>query len=174
LFDEGGDPKWCSCMFFRLPGMTWQNASSESNRAGLEHLAHEEVAPGLVAYRDDRAIGWVGLAPRADHGRLTTSKVLKPIDDKPVWSIVCFVVSRNARHQGVGHALLTAAVEYAKAHGATIVEAYPVSSERGKVQAADAYQGTQGMFERAGFEVVEVRQWNVSSPKRPIMRLQLS
>ena len=100
-------------MFFRLPGMTWQNASAASNRADLEKLSHNEVAPGLVAYRDGRAIGWVGLAPRADYGRLASSKVLKPIDDKPVWSIVCFVVSRGARRQGVGHELLKAAINYA-------------------------------------------------------------
>ncbi len=160
-------------MFFRMPGMSWQNASADSNRSDLERLSHEEVAPGLIAYREERAIGWVGLAPRADYGRLTTSKVLKPIDDKPVWSIVCFVVSRHARRQGVAHELLGAAIACAQDHGATIVEAYPVSSERGRVPAADAYHGTQSMFERAGFEVAEVRQWNASSPKRPIMRLEL-
>jgi GNAT superfamily N-acetyltransferase len=173
LFDEGGDPKWCSCMFFRLPGMTWRNASEQSNRDDLERLSHNEVAPGLVAYRDELAIGWVGLAPRSEYGRLATSKVLKPIDDKPVWSIVCFVVSRHARRQGVGHELLKAAVQYAQAHGATIVEAYPVASERGRVPAADAYHGTQSMFERAGFSVVDIRQWNATSPRRPIMRLEL-
>lgn len=160
-------------MFFRLPGMSWQNASAQSNRSDLERLSHNDVAPGLVAYREDRAIGWVGLAPRTDYGRLTTSKVLRPIDDKPVWSIVCFVVSRQARRQGVGHELLKAAIDYAHEHGATTIEAYPVSSERGRVPAADAFHGTQSMFERAGFEVVDVRQWNASSPKRPIMRLEL-
>lgn len=173
LFDEGGDAKWCSCMFFRLPGMSWHNASAASNRAGLERLSHDEVAPGLLAYSDGRAVGWVGLAPRADYGRLTTSKVLRPVDDKPVWSIVCFVVSRHARRQGIGHELLKGAIDYAREHGATILEAYPVASERGRVPAADAYHGTQQMFESAGFSVVDVRQWNATSPKRPIVRLAL-
>jgi GNAT superfamily N-acetyltransferase len=161
-------------MFFRMPGMSWQNASAASNRADLEKLSHNEVAPGLVAYRDGRAIGWVALAPRTDYARLTTSKILKPVDDTPVWSIVCFVVSKDARRSGVAHALLAAAIAYAADHGATVLEAYPVSSERGRVSPADAYHGTQSMFERAGFSVVEVRQWNAASPKRPIMRLELS
>ena len=160
-------------MFFRMPGMSWQNASAASNRADLERLTHAEVAPGLVAYRSGKAVGWVGLAPRTDYARLTNSKVLKPVDDKPVWSIVCFVVSRHARRQGVAHELLSAAVAYARQHGARTVEAYPVSAERGRVPAADAYHGTQSMFERAGFTVVDVRQWNSTSPKRPIMRLEL-
>lgn len=160
-------------MFFRLPGMSWKNASAQSNRADLERLAEAEVAPGLVAYSDGGAVGWVGLAPRTDYTRLTNSKILKPVDDKPVWSIVCFVVSRHARGQGVARDLLSGAIEYARRQGATLLEAYPVAAERGRVPAADAYHGTESMFERAGFSVVEVRQWNATSPKRPIMRLEL-
>ena len=104
---------------------------------------------------------------------MTKAKVLAPIDDKPVWSIVCFVVSRGARGAGVGHALLEAAIAFAREHGATILEAYPVAAERGRVSVADAYHGTQSMFEKAGFTVVEVRRWNATSPPRPIMRLEL-
>jgi GNAT superfamily N-acetyltransferase len=160
-------------MYFRLPGMSWNNANAASNRAGLERLSHNEVAPGLVGYRDGRAVGWVALAPRSEYDRLARSKVLKPIDETPVWSIVCFVVSRHARGSGVARALLDGAIAYAREHGATMLEAYPVSSERGRVPAADAYHGTQSMFERAGFQVAEVRQWNATTPKRPIMRLAL-
>ena len=39
-------------------------------------------------------------APREDYERLATSKILAPLDDVPVWSIVCFVVSRRARRPG--------------------------------------------------------------------------
>ena len=41
-------------------------------------------------------------------------------------------------------------------------------------RAADIYQGTLSMFEQAGFEVVEHRQWNASTPVRPIVRLALA
>ena len=68
------------------------------NRAELKALTkRKHLAPGLVAYRDDRAVGWVSLAPREDYERLAYSKVLAPLDDTPVWSIVCFVVSRRSR-----------------------------------------------------------------------------
>ena len=160
-------------MWFRKSGTTWNKSSAADNRAGLEELAAGALAPGLVAYRDGRAIGWVSLAPREDYERLTRAKVLAPIDDKPVWSIVCFVVSRSARGSGVAKALLEAAVSFAREHGATTLEAYPVASERGRVPAADAFHGTQSMFERAGFAVVEVRRFNATSPPRPIMRREL-
>lgn len=160
-------------MYFRKPGMSWSNSTAADNRAGLEELAAGELAPGLVCYRERRAVGWVSLGPRTSYERLSTAKLLAPVDEKPVWSIVCFVVSRRARGGGVGHALLRAAIEYARAHGATTLEAYPVASERGRVPGASAFHGTQSMFERAGFEVVETRQWNEKSPLRPIMRLEL-
>jgi GNAT superfamily N-acetyltransferase len=174
LFDEGGDAKWCSCMWFRLPGMDWTTSTATGNREGLRALADRpDLAPGLVGYRDGRALGWVSLAPRTDYRRLETSKLLARIDDTPVWSIVCFVVSRQARGQGVAAALLEGAIAYAQQHGAKMLEAYPVAAKRGRVSPSSAFHGVQSMYERAGFKVVETRQWNKSSPVRPIMRLEL-
>ena len=160
-------------MYFRFRGRDWSNSTASENRAALEELAARDLAPGLVGYRDGRAVGWVSLGPREDYGRLTSSKILAPIDDTPVWSIVCFVVSRAVRGQGVAAELLAAAIEFARAHGATTLEAYPVDTSDGRVPAANAYHGTLAMFERAGFTVVERRQWNPTTPVRPIVRLAL-
>jgi GNAT superfamily N-acetyltransferase len=174
LFGEGGDPKWCWCAFYRVRNVDFQTAKPETNRAVLERAVDvtraEERAPGLIAYRDGDPIGWVSLGLRDDYDRLQHSKILAPVDDRPVWSIVCFVVSRRARGQGVAQALLEAAVDYARDHGATLLEAYPVETDGKRVPAASAYKGTVTMFERAGFEVVDRRQHNRSSPVRPIMR----
>ena len=87
---------------------------------------------------------------------------------------MCFVVSRRARRQGVATALLEAAVDYARSRGATMLEAYPVDTAGEKIASANAYHGTLGMFERAGFTVAERRQWNASSPIRPIVRRGLT
>jgi GNAT superfamily N-acetyltransferase len=174
LFGQGGDPKWCWCSFFRVRNTDFASATAETNRKVLERAVATTAAqnrnPGLVAYRDGEPIGWVSVGPRDDYERLKHSKVLAPIDDKPVWSIVCFVVSRKARNQGVARALLDAAIDYARRHGATLLEAYPVDTDGGRVPAAHAFKGTVGMFERAGFEVVERRQFNRTSPIRPIVR----
>jgi GNAT superfamily N-acetyltransferase len=174
LFEQGGDPKWCWCAWFRLRGMSWSNASPGSNRAILESAARRGRrvgrAPGLVAYRDGEAVGWVALAPREEYERLEHSTTLRRLDEKPVWSIVCFVVGRRARGQGVADALLAAAVDYARDRGATLLEAYPVDTTGGRVASANAYHGTLSMFERAGFHEVERRQAKPSSPGRPIVR----
>lgn len=174
LFGQGGDPKWCWCSFYRVRGVDFRTATAKGNRAVLERAtattARQGRAPGLIAYRDGEAIGWMSLGPRDDYERLQHSKVLAPIDDRPVWSIVCFVVARHARGQGVARALLDAAIAYARDHGATLLEAYPADTEGGRIPAANAFKGTVSMFEQAGFEVVERRQANRASAPRPIVR----
>jgi GNAT superfamily N-acetyltransferase len=116
-------------------------------------------------------VGWVSLGPREVYERLAFSKVLAPLDDTPVWSIVCFVVGRRSRGQGVAGALLGAAMDYATEQGATTLEAYPVEVAEGeRIPSANAFRGTLAMFERAGFQVVERRQYGAGSPVRPIVR----
>jgi GNAT superfamily N-acetyltransferase len=177
LFGQGGDPKWCWCAFFRVRQVDFATATAESNRAVLEEAlevtAAEGRAPGLIAYRDGEPVGWVSLGPRDDYARLQHSRVLAPIDERPVWSIVCFVVARSARRQGIAHALLDAAIDYAREHGATLLEGYPVETDTGRVPAANAYKGTLAMFERAGFTVAARRQANRASSPRPLVRREL-
>jgi GNAT superfamily N-acetyltransferase len=177
LFGQGGDPKWCWCAWYRLRNVDFRTATPATNRAVLEQAVNTTAAdgraPGLIAYREGAAIGWVSVGPRDDYDRLQHSKVLRPVDDQPVWSIVCFVVARSARGQGVAHSLLDAAVAYAREHGATLVEAYPADTADGRVPAAQAFKGTVAMFEGARFEVVERRQANRTSTPRPIVRREL-
>ena len=173
LFEEGGDPKWCWCQFYRVRGLDWSNSSADGNRERLATLTRDGPPPGLVGYQDGHAVGWVSVAPRPDYHRLTHAKLLAPVDDKPVWSIVCFVVSRSARGQGVARALLDGAIVWATREGATILEAYPSDVQGRKVPAANLYHGSLSMFEDAGFEVVARRQFNKTTPIRPIVRLDL-
>ena len=72
-----------------------------------------------------------------------------------MWSVTCFVVAPGDRRTGVAGALLAAAVEHAFAHGATVVEGYPVDpAQRTNAGPADLYHGTLGLFLAAGFKVV--------------------
>jgi GNAT superfamily N-acetyltransferase len=177
LFGQGGDPKWCWCASFRLRSADFRKSSPDANRTVLEEAvtttAEEGRAPGLIAYRESDPIGWVSLGPRDDFERLRHSRLLAPVDDEQVWSIVCFVVSRRDRGAGVATALLEAAVDYARGHGANTLEGYPVETEGGRIPSANVYMGTSTMFERAGFEVVERRRANKDSVTRPIVRKTL-
>jgi len=172
LFDQGGDPKWCWCSYFRVRGRDWTNATAAENREVLATAARRrDHAPGLVAYEEGTVVGWVSLGPRDDYERLAYSKVLAPVDEVPVWSIVCFVVGRKSRGQGVAGDLLAAAIDYARDRGAKTLEAYPVEVPQGeRISSASAFHGTLSMFERAGFKVVARRKGSANAIPRPIVR----
>lgn len=177
LFEQGGDPRWCWCAYFRVRSTDFSQASKARHRGVMERAVADlapERAPGLVAYCAGEAVGWVSVGPRTDYERLAYSRVLAPVDETAVWSIVCFVVGRRARGQGVATALLDAAIGFARDHGATTLEAYPVDLAAGeRIASANAYSGTVAMFERVGFEVVARRKANAATRERPIVRLTL-
>jgi len=160
----------CYCMSYRRsgrhekpPGITY----SESNKRALKALVDRGVVPGLVGYERDRPIGWVSLGPRDDYAKLARSPVMKPVDEKPVWSIICFFVDAKARHRGVADALLEGAIAWAKKQRVTLLEGYPC--DKGRRSADDSmWFGSKSMFDRAGFVEVARRK-----PQRPIVRKTL-
>ena len=123
---------------------------------------------GLLAYDDGEAIGWCAIAPRSEYSRLARSRVLKPVDDKEVWSIVCFFIRSAHRKKGVSAGLLKAAVEFAAENGAKIVEGYPIEPKTDTYPPVYAWTGFACAFKKAGFKEVERR-----SPTRPIMRIEV-
>ncbi len=140
----------------------------------VDEVARDGRAPGLVAYDGGEAVGWISIGPREDYERLAYSRVLAPIDETPVWSIVCFVVGRRARGRGVARTLLDAGIAYAREHRARTLEAYPVEVPAGgRIPSADVYRGTLSMFEAVGFTVVARRESPGGRATRPIVRLEL-
>jgi GNAT superfamily N-acetyltransferase len=162
----------CWCMWWRLSSKEFDAGSRDhgkANRRALRGLVDREHPPGLLAYVEGEVAGWVSVAPREEFGRLNRSPTLKPVDETPVWSVVCFYMVRRHRGRGVGTALLAGAVDHARANGARWIEAYPVDPEVKAASNADAYTGVVSMFERAGFREVARRKDN-----RPIMRRRLN
>lgn len=137
----------CWCMSYR--------DSSVTDRAGyMQRECATEPGPGVLAYVDGEPAGWCSVAPRASYRRLMRSRTIT-VPDPDAWSVVCFVVRPRFRRRGLMHALLAGAVEHARAHGARVVEGYPISSdEPGRVDIISGYVGTVALFERAGFERV--------------------
>jgi GNAT superfamily N-acetyltransferase len=133
----------------------------------MKSLVDAGGVPGLIAYEDDRPVGWISLGPREDYEKLARSPVMKPVDDRPVWSIVCFFVDQKARGRGVSEALLRAAVDHARSRGATLLDGYPVDKP-GRSQSDFLWFGAKRIFDRAGFREVARR-----TPTRPVMRKRI-
>ena len=169
------DLHWCWCQHWRLRSKDMAAAKVPQLRERLHDQALSPQPPGLVAFDRDRAVGWVSLGPRTDFERIVRSRVIPTIDDRPVWSIVCFAVSESARGRGVARTLLDAAVDYARRRGADTLEAYPVAIAAGApIHAEAAFTGTRPMFERLGFRVVADRASDPSSThQRVVVRREL-
>jgi GNAT superfamily N-acetyltransferase len=164
LFGEHGAYGGCWCMWWRLKRSEFAKQIGQGNKEALKRIVEAGEVPGLLAYADGQPVAWCSLGPRETFPALERSRTLKRVDDKPVWSIVCFFVARSARRKGVMQKLLRAAVEYARAHGAEIVEGYP-AEPTGSLSGASGFTGVVSTFRQAGF--VEVLR---RSRAQPIMR----
>ena len=145
-----GKFRYCSCMRWRMRSTEFQRSTKEGRAAALEGLVSHGRPVGVLAYADGEPVGWCSIAPRETYGALERYRALPRLDDAPAWSVVCFFIDRHFRQQGVTLGLLKAAVRYARAQGATIVEGYPV--EPGP--RLYTYMGSPETFRRAGFRDV--------------------
>jgi GNAT superfamily N-acetyltransferase len=168
LFGTRGACGGCWCMWPRLRGAAFSAGKGEGNRRSLHKLVKSGDPPGLLGYAGDEPVAWCALAPRESYARIENSRTLARVDDRPVWSVVCFFVARGQRGRGLTVRMLREAARFARARGAKMLEGYPVDPKSGKTADVFAWTGLANAFLAAGFAEVARR-----SPTRPIMRLAL-
>src|SRR4051794_32577191 len=161
------DPASCWCQRFL-------RHDELDNRSALHREVQEAALPvGLLAYRDENAVGWTRVVPRSTLPGVTESRALARIldDDPDAWWVSCFVVRREHRKSGVGAALLEAAVDWAARHGASVLDGHPVDTHglAGGASPSAIFTGTFSMFQQAGFTEIG-RTYRT----RPVMRHALS
>jgi len=152
-------------MWWRLNRAEWNHGKGEGNRKAFRKLVRSGAEPGVLAYADGEPVGWCAIAPRQQYSGLNRSRILKPVDAQPVWSVTCFFIARGLRRQGLSTKLLRAAVDFARARGAKIIEGYPHDTRKATADVF-VYTGLVSAFRKAGFKEVARR-----SKTRPIMRV---
>ena len=167
----GDTDRGCWCQAPRGLVAGGRNAPAGARRAGLRSQLHDDPPPGMLAYIGGEVAGWCGFGVRPRLPRLARSRTIPTIDDRAVWSILCFKVRVGFRRRGVAAALLASLVEDARRSGAPGVEAYPIDPEGGRVDVSFGYVGVTTMFEQAGFR--RVLETDARSDGRPrwLMRL---
>ncbi len=165
LFGERGACGGCWCMWWKLKRSQFVQGKGKGNKKAFKKSIEKGEIPGLIAYADGEPVGWCAVAPREQYPTLERSRVLKRVDEAPVWSVVCFFVAKPFRGRGVTKHLLRAVVEYARKSGAKIVEGYPIEPKKGHMPDVFVYTGLASAFRSAGFVEVARR-----SPTRPVMR----
>ncbi|MBG6191077.1 GNAT superfamily N-acetyltransferase [Arthrobacter sp. CAN_A212] len=167
------DAAACWCLAFRLTSGEFNSLTPAQQPERLRELCRHTPPPGVIAYLEDKPVGWCGLGPRSGMERLMRSRTIPLVDEVPVWSIVCFVVKTGHRRQGIGHALLAGVIDYARASGAPSLEAYPVDPVGARISPTLAFVGTTGMFESAGFQRILKTEARSGGLPRWLMRLDL-
>lgn len=173
LFGKQGACYGCWCTHFRLPPAVRRDNDRARNKDHIHARIMAGPPPGLLAYADGRAVGWMQIGPRADvpewnnGGRV--SAPVEPADaaDPSVWAISCFFLRSSARGHGLTHRMVAAGLEHAKEHGARVVEACPMSQSKDS-RSIGLFVGSTRVFEKAGFAPAIVRKSG-----RPLMRLDL-
>lgn len=164
----------CRCQYWRLSAGEFGRASRAALSNHLRAQLGHPTPPGMLAYLDDLLVGWCGFGPRREMERLVRSRTIPTVDDRLVWSIVCFLVRVGYRRRGVARALLQGVIDTAREAGAETLEAYPVDPGSKRIDVSFAYVGTAPMFEMAGFHrVVETSARSAGLPQW-LMRLDLT
>ena len=165
LFGDKGACGGCWCMWWRLNQKKFNSQKGEKNKKEMYDIVASKHQPGILAYHNNTAIGWCSVAPRKEFIRLSRSKILKPVDDQNVWSIVCLFVTKEFRQRGISVQLLKETINFVKKRGGNIIEGYAVEPKKDKMPDVFAFHGLYSAYLSAGFEEVARR-----SETRPIMR----
>ena len=158
VFATPGEAGICFCQYYKITQEEWDTFTPSQCSSRLEAQRETEPGPGLIAYLGEEPVAWCGVESRLQTKRLfetpVTAASTQSADDPDVWAVRCFVVREQYRNQGVGQALVRAAIEHARANGARTLEGYPTDTVGETIESGDLFRGTTSMFEGAGFEVV--------------------
>lgn len=168
LFGEKGACAGCWCMYWRMRRKEYDQLRGSGTKRKMKNIVSSGIVPGILAYDENEAVGWCSVAPREHFPVLDNSRVLKRIDEKPVWSAVCFFIQKDYRKKGLSIELLNAAKSFVKINKGKIIEGYPVEPKSGKTADVFAWTGLSSAFKKAGFKEVARR-----SETRPIMRYSI-
>lgn len=167
LFGERGACGGCWCMWWRLKRADFERQKGDGNKKSMQAIVDSGEVPGILGYWRGEPVAWCSVAPRENFPVLDRSRVLKRVDETPVWSIVCFFVEKAHRGKGLSAQLIKAALAHAQGQGGKVVEAYPVAPKKAWPPAF-VWTGLASVFRKAGFIEVARR-----SEPRPVMRYYL-
>jgi predicted GNAT family acetyltransferase len=173
LFGRQGACYGCWCTHFRMPPAVRRENDRQRNREHIKARIETGPPPGLLAFDDENAVGWMQIGPRADVPEWNNAgRGSAPLDaaealDPAVWAISCFFIRSKARGKGLTHRLVEGGIAFARENGARFVEACPMDLSKDS-RSIGLFVGSSRVFERAGFERMVERKAG-----RPLMRLVL-
>jgi len=157
LFGEKGACGGCWCMYWRQKSTDYKKNKNEPNKKLLKKLVDEKKELGLIFYVKDEPIAWCSVSPRQEIYRIQNSRSFKPIDDQPVWSIVCLFIKKSFRKKGLSVQIIKSVIDYCRKKDVKILEAYPSIPYSPKMPDSFAWTGIDTAFLSAGFNSIPVQ-----------------
>ena len=173
LFGKQGACYGCWCTYFRLPPAARKANDSQQKKEIIRGRIEAVPPPGVLAFDDGQAIGWMQIGPRADvpewnnAGRGSAPVAAGDAFDPSVWAISCFFLRTKARGKGLSHGLVGGGLAFARENGARFVEACPIDRSKSS-RSVGLFVGSTRVFEKAGFSKLVERKAG-----RPLMRYAL-
>ncbi len=158
------NPQWrtCYCVFHYLSDRqdgNWGMRTGADNRMTLTQMVAEKRGLWIVAYRENRIVGWVN----ADISSAFRRYAERGVKADPKTGIVaCFLVAPGFRRRGIAAQLLDAAVKALWEKGVNAVDAYVIVDPKGLAETEKdlgsdqlAHHGPLTMYLKAGFKVID-------------------
>lgn len=139
----------CWCLNHREPAGC---STGSAAQAKMQQLTTENKVGGLLAYQDQKCVGWIAIDPMSE----LVGHDCQPSGKPNEWSIHCIFVRDGFRGQGISTALIRAAIDFAKSNGASLISAFPIPSENRKrfpVNEAE-FSGRFSTYSKMGFKPV--------------------
>ena len=157
-------PNWsgCYCGFYDTPGegKDWNPTAKAgpAHRAARAERIRSGRSHGILAYADDKVVGWCNAQARASFTNMRRYSVAIEDAANAVGSIMCFLVSPSYRGKGVCTLLLNAACDMFRREKLGVAEGYPTATNpvRGSLDipwAEENYKGPLNMYLKAGFKI---------------------
>ena len=179
VFGTRGEAATCHCQRYKLrPRESFGSFPAEERGLRLRQQTDcgnpgSSRTSGLVAYLNGEPVGWCAVEPRPAYtGLLRVYRVpwegrAEDKTDDSVWAVTCVFTRAGFRRQGISRALVRAAIDHARRHGARALEGYPMLRQPGQEIAwGEIHVGSRSVFADAGFTEV-----SHPTPRRVVMRI---
>jgi GNAT superfamily N-acetyltransferase len=150
----------CWCTWFHTMSAEKEREAG-ANRVLKQRLVEEGRAHAALVFDGDVAVGWCEYGAPEELPNIYHRKEYEELlVQLPDYRITCLFVDKNHRHKGVAAIALRGALQLIARAGGGVVESYPQDTPDKKVSGSLLFNGTRGMFEKAGFDYVRAKGKN--------------
>ena len=173
----------CFCRYWHFPGdkNEWLDRLANhpgDNRRELERALATNAPDGwgVLATRAGAIVGWAKVSPASTLKKAYEQRFYRRLglytEDRPdVFVVGCLLVAPDHRHRGIARALVTSAIDFARAHGGRFLEALPRRTSE-PVSDGELWTGPASIFDMLGFQAIDTGPEALGP--YPVMRLGLT